>query len=87
MTYSLKWLFGLILVAALALGWWRSLVDSYDRGAEAERQQIRDVLVRLINEGELQERQIASFELHWQINTGLIQDHETRLRTIEGTNR
>lgn len=83
MTYSLKWLFGLILVAALALGWWRSLVDSYDRGAEAERQQIRDVLIRLINVGELHERQIETATVRWQIDCGLIQDHERRLRTLE----
>jgi hypothetical protein len=83
MQFSIQSLCGLTLAAAIALGWWSAYRTGKDAGAEAERQQIRDVLVRLITEGELQERQISSFEEHWQINTGLIQDHEKRIRAME----
>lgn len=73
MNYSLKWLFGLMLAVAIALGLWRLLQDSYDAGAKAERMQIVDEVVR-------QRERFDNF-VKWENWNN--QDHEERIRDLE----
>ena len=103
MSYSLKWLFGLILIAALALGWWRSIVDAYAHGvndtlANEVGNRLRALeernhnLVNWMNfNTQDHEERIRMLEgrdaINGQIINGLIQDHEKRISEIEGTNR